>query len=84
MSIFSLDYSNNVRAWVLFCGVAFYLRCSRYDCKIFVGREMISPSYFDIGEWFVSIPALVFVLSVAACWTLDGFRRDRAQTEQSE
>jgi hypothetical protein len=69
-------------AWVLFSGVAFYLRCGRYDCKIFVGKEVISLSYFDIGEWFVSIPALAFVLSVAACWTLDGFRRDRAQTGQ--
>ena len=51
-------------AWLLFSGVAFYLRCSRYDCRIFVGKEVISPSYFDIGEWFVSIPALAFVLSV--------------------
>ena len=61
--------------WIIVCATNFYLHCSRDSYKFFVGRTYVSPSYLDIGEWFVAIPALAFVIGLAACWAIDGFRR---------
>jgi hypothetical protein len=61
--------------WVIFCALEFYLYCTRYNCKFFVGKTFASTSYLylDIGLWFTAIPALAFVIGLAGCWAIDGF-----------
>jgi hypothetical protein len=69
--------------WLIVCAMQFYLHCSRYDCKFFVGMGHSPVKYLDIGELFVGIPALAFVTGLAACWAIDGFRI-RAHTDSTE
>jgi hypothetical protein len=69
--------------WLIVCAIQFYLHCSRYDCKFFVGMGHSPVNYLDIGELFVGIPALAFVIGLAACWAIDGFRI-RAHTDSTE
>jgi hypothetical protein len=69
--------------WLIVCGMQFYLHCSRYDCKFFVGMGHSPVNYLDIGELFVGLPALAFVIGLATCWAIDGFRI-RAHTDSVE
>ena len=36
---------------------------------------MIDRSYFNLGEAFIIIPLLGFVVGLIVCWVVDGFRR---------
>jgi hypothetical protein len=69
--------------WLIVCAMQFYLHCSRYDCKFFVGMGHSSVNYLDLGESFVGIPALAFVIGLATCWAIDGFRI-RAHTDSTQ
>jgi hypothetical protein len=61
-------------SWIIFCAIEFLQNCtSRYAC-VFSASEH-SPIYFDIGKWLIGFPALVFVIGLAACWVVEGFRR---------
>jgi hypothetical protein len=36
---------------------------------------MIDRSYFNLGKAFITIPILGFVVSIIACWVINGFRQ---------
>jgi hypothetical protein len=60
--------------WIIFCVIEFQY-CSPY-CNYQPSPNYISfHNYWDVGKWFVGIPALAFVSCLALCWTINGFRR---------
>jgi hypothetical protein len=61
-------------SWIIFCAIEFLQNCnSRYACAFFgAGHNSI---YFDIGKWIIGFPALVFLIGLAGCWVVEGFRR---------
>ena len=60
--------------WIIFCAIEFLQNChSRYACDFFGSGH--SPIYLDIGKCLIGFPALVFVIGLAACWVVEGFRR---------
>ena len=81
------DYSINLRrglfriwalisgSWIIFCAIEFLQNCNtRWACGFFASG-LIKLTYFDNGKWFTGPPALVFMIGLAACWVVEGFRR---------
>ncbi len=74
--------------WIAF-SVIEYIKLPPY-CYSCVSTNYISfKSYWDVGKWFIGIPALAFIFCVILCWTINGFRRSpnrlhRTASELSE
>jgi hypothetical protein len=59
--------------WIIFCAIQF-----DQNIYFFLNKYAV-PHYFQIGKYFVGIPALAFVIGLAACWVIGGFRRLKPQ-----
>lgn len=64
--------------WTVFVVIEF-LEYSKYSCEylhyFLSDKGICFESYWDVAKWFIGIPALVFVIGLAACWVVEGFRR---------
>ena len=68
------------RIWVLLAVVWTTFCMVELDRNIFFFSDgYIKPDYFHIGIWLIGTPALVFAMGLAACWVVDGFRRERRE-----
>ena len=74
-------------SWVIAWTITYYQSCGwfvqeRALCYFTRRRDYPTvQSYFDLIIWFIGVPALGFVIALAACWVFEGFRRfDKQKT----
>jgi hypothetical protein len=64
--------------WTVFCAISFN-EYSEYSCDylhyFLSDKGICFEGYSDVANWFITIPALVFIIGLAACWAAEGFRR---------
>jgi hypothetical protein len=67
--------------WTVFCAIAFH-EYSKYSCEylhyLLSDQGICFRGYWDVAKWFIPIPALVFMIVLASCWVVEGFRRQKA------
>jgi hypothetical protein len=66
--------------WIIHCMIEFLQTCNNYGCNFFThGHYFVLPGHVEIGEWFLRVPVVAFVIGQGVCWAIDGFQRPQRQ-----